>query len=93
MTRTHSPSYGLFRAFADSLRRHHLAGSTAQITDRDLDRVALDLISIPQADERGEAEPKTGALARPIDLHLRRARSAQPTRPTPDATPPHAEAC
>ncbi|NUO36381.1 MAG: hypothetical protein HOQ27_15130, partial [Dermatophilaceae bacterium] len=37
------------RSFASSARRGHLAGSTWRAVDRDLDRVAADLLAVAHA--------------------------------------------
>jgi hypothetical protein len=94
MTRRHFPSYGSLRAFAARRRRTHLAGSTwLPIVDRDLDRIATDLVVLSQTDEPVRAAtPKAETLPSPVDLHLHRAKSARSSRPLPDATPPHARA-
>ncbi|NUR80995.1 MAG: hypothetical protein HOQ21_11190 [Dermatophilaceae bacterium] len=75
------------RSFASSARRGHLAGSTWRAVDRDLDRVAADLLAVAHADpERLSAR----TLAAPVDLGARRARSAATS--SSHASAPHAQA-
>ncbi|GAB3887926.1 hypothetical protein [Terrabacter terrigena] len=82
------------RSFAASARRGHLAGSSGSFSltaDRDLDRVAGDLLAVAHADpERLSAVP-AAALATPVDLGARRARSTSGTS-APRASAPHAQA-
>ncbi|MFM6849733.1 MAG: hypothetical protein ACKOVB_11595 [Terrabacter sp.] len=89
-------SLASLRTFASSARRGHLAGSSWLAADRDLDRVAGDLLAVAHADpERLSAAP---AFAAPVDLDTRRARSAGASAATyattsaPRASAPHAKA-
>lgn len=89
-------SYGSLRALAASTRRGQLAGGIGStIIDRDLDRVALDLLTLSQAEPRSRIvrTPRgTEHLDPPVALHERRVRSVEPTAPVPSATRPHARA-
>jgi hypothetical protein len=89
---THFPSLGSLRALAASHRRSRLAGSTGSLAsamiDRDLDRVASDLLALSHADTdrlATVAERLEHRIATPVDLDDRRARGlrAPGSRPTP----------
>ena len=85
-------SFSTLRSLAASARSGHLAGSAWRSTDRDLDRVAGDLLAVAHADPERLAVPTT--LAAPVDLGARRARSAAAAAPssTPHAGASHAQA-
>ena len=96
MTTTRLFSLDSLRALASSSRRGHLAGGTGNlatswlVADRDLDRVAAGLLAVAQADpERLSATAP--AVAAPVDLGSRRARSATSSS-TSQPTAPHARA-
>ncbi len=91
---TRFPSLGSLRAMAASRRRGHLAGSSWLVVgDRDLDRMASDLLFLSQAKVPGpprDSERSEPEVTRPIDLHHRRVRGGRPGGHT--ATAPHARA-
>lgn len=79
---TRIPSFGSFRALAASRRRGHLAGgSWSALADRDLDRVAADLLVLSHADPERLATVGTVApdpISKPVDLNRRRVRGLRP---------------
>ena len=79
------------RSLASTARRGHLAGSSWRVADRDLDRVAGELLAVAQADPERLAAPVAVTPAAPVDLGARRARSAATTS-VPRARAPHAQA-
>lgn len=84
------PSFGSLRALAASRRRGHLAGGTWSTTiDRDLDRVASDLLVLSHVDAERLAS-SAAAITQPVDLGNRRARGLRPA--ASGATPPRVRA-
>ena len=85
MSTTLFPSLGSLRALAARRRRGFVAGSTwSSVVDRDLDRMAAELLVLSHADaERlaGTVEP----AARPVahERVTRSLRQARPARTTP----------
>lgn len=90
MTTTLFPSLGSLRALSASRRRGFVAGSTwSAVVDRDLDRMAAELLVLSHADaERlgASAEP----AVRPLPLHERIARKLHKSRPAGNAPRPRA---
>lgn len=86
---THFPSFGSLRALAASRRRGHLAGTWSTTIDRDLDRVASDLLVLSHVDAERLA-PSAAAITQPVDLGNRRARGLRPA--ASGATPPRVRA-
>lgn len=90
---TRFPSFGSFRALAASRRRGHLAGgSWSAMADRDLDRVAADLLVLTHSDPERLATVLTVApdpVSTPIDLNRRWVRDLGPDTHGPA---PHARA-
>ncbi|KJK10086.1 hypothetical protein UB45_20245 [Terrabacter sp. 28] len=84
-------SLGSLRSFASAARRGHLAGSSWLVVDRDLDRVAGDLLAVAHADPERLFAPAVAAPVAPVDLSARRARSAAGTS-VPRDHAPHAQA-
>jgi hypothetical protein len=90
---TRTLSLASLRSLASSARRGHLAGSPGSFrpaADRDLDRVAGDLLAVALADPERLAAVPAATLAAPADLGARRARSAATSASRPSA--PHAQA-
>lgn len=80
---TRLSSFRSLRALAASMRRGHLAGgSWSAKADRDLDRVAGDLLVLSHADPERLATGWTAAsdaLSEPVDLGSRRTSGLRPT--------------
>ncbi len=81
-------SFASLRSLAGSRRRGHLAGGpSSTFTDRDLDRVAADLLVLAQADgDLLAASSAPSPVAPPIQLADRRASAVRATR---SASTPH----
>jgi hypothetical protein len=93
MTTTRLLSLGSLRALASSRRRGHLAGSSWLAADRDLDRVAGDLLAAAHVDpERLSPVGTRAPLAAPVDLGARRARGTASTPAAPSTQRHHAQA-
>ena len=71
MSKTRFPSLRSLRAWAAARRRGHLAGSMwSKVIDRDLDRVASDLLFLSQSAEAPSGTARQGARpsTKPIDV-------------------------
>lgn len=90
MTTTLFPSLGSLRALAASRRRGFVAGSTwSTVVDRDLDRMAAELLALSHVDtERLAASQEP--VVRPVALPQRMARSLNSAGPTGRTPRPHA---
>jgi hypothetical protein len=80
MSKTRLPSLRSLRDWAASRRRGHLAGTTwSKVIDRDLDRVASDLLFLSQSAEApaGSATQAARPSTKPIELNDRRGRVRQ----------------
>lgn len=90
---TRLSSFRSLRALAASMRRGHLAGgSWSAMADRDLDRVAADLLVLAHADPERLAPRRAAAsdsISEPVDLSGRRTRGLRPVGHQPA---PHAHA-
>lgn len=84
-------SFASLRSLAGARRLGYLAGGpSSTFTDRDLDRVASDLLVLAQADgDRLAGSTVQRPVAPAIPLESRRARTPRPTR---SATPAHVRA-
>ncbi|GAA6526290.1 hypothetical protein [Intrasporangium sp. DVR] len=80
MTTTSFPSLASLRALSASRRRGFVAGSTwSLVVDRDLDRMAAELLVLSHADtERLTTSP--ASVARPVALRERVARALSSAR-------------
>ncbi|ADU47512.1 hypothetical protein [Intrasporangium calvum] len=90
MSTTPFPSLGSLRALAASRRRGFVAGSTwSSVVDRDLDRMAAELLVLSHADAEHLAATAEPAV-RPLALPHRVARAFSHARPARTAPRPRA---
>jgi hypothetical protein len=88
-------SFDTLRNVAAARRRGNLSGNWSNIADRDLHRTAVDLLAMSYDDGHwADKAVKVAAdpVTPPVDLDIRRARSAMPTTPAATTTVRHARA-